>query len=365
MAKVIIQIPCYNEAGAIGVTLSHLPRAIPGIDQVEWLIIDDGSTDDTVKEAVAHGVDHVVRLDGHQGLARAFTAGLEACLAAGADIIVNTDADNQYAADDIPALVQPVLDGEAEMVIGSRPIQDIEHFSPVKKLLQRLGTSVVRFVSNTDVGDAPSGFRAISRAAAMRLHVFGEYTYTLETIIQAGQNGLRIRSVPVRTNADMRPSRLVRSVPRYLLRSIATIGRIFVIYRPLRLFFPIAGLLLFVSLVLGLRYLYFIAIGEGAGHVQSVILAAALLGIGSLVFLIGIIADLIATNRKLLEKIDWQILKLHELLAHGSAGPTKNAVARQAAGVRVLGGELSRARPLEPDAEGEREGDHELRAKRR
>jgi glycosyltransferase involved in cell wall biosynthesis len=365
MAKVIIQIPCYNEAGAIGVTLAQLPRAIPGIDQVEWLIIDDGSTDDTVKEAVANGVDHVVRLDGHQGLARAFTTGLEACLAAGADIIVNTDADNQYAADDIPALVQPVLDGEAEIVIGSRPIQDIEHFSPVKKLLQHLGTSVVRFVSNTDVSDAPSGFRAISRAAAMRLHVFGEYTYTLETIIQAGQNGLRIRSVPVRTNEDMRPSRLVRSIPRYLLRSIGTIGRIFAIYRPLRLFFPMAGLLLFVSLVLGLRYLYFIAIGEGAGHVQSVILAAALLGIGCLVFLIGVIADLIATNRKLLEKIDWQILKLHELVAHGSAGQADSAVERQPPGVRVLGGELSRARPLEPDAEGEREGDHEVRANRR
>lgn len=365
MAKVIIQIPCYNEAGAIGVTLSQLPRAIPGIDQVEWLIIDDGSTDDTVKEAVANGVDHVVRLDGHQGLARAFTAGLEACLAAGADIIVNTDADNQYVADDIPALVQPVLDGEAEMVIGSRPIRDIEHFSLVKKLLQRLGTGVVRFVSNTDVGDAPSGFRAISRAAAMRLHVFGEYTYTLETIIQAGQNGLRVISVPVRTNEDMRPSRLVRSIPRYLLRSIGTIGRIFVVYRPFRLFAIMAGLLLFAGLVVGLRYLYYIMIGEGAGHVQSVILAAAFLGIGSLVFLIGIIADLIATNRKLLEKINWQILKLHDLVALGSAGQTEGAVERQAAGVRILGGEWSRARLLEPDAEGEWEGDHELRAKRR
>ncbi len=365
MTKVIIQIPCYNEADAIGVTLAQLPRTIPGIDQVEWLIIDDGSTDDTVQQAVANGVDLVVRLDGHQGLARAFTAGLEACLAAGADIIVNTDADNQYSAEDIPALVQPILDGEAEIVVGTRPIQDIEHFSPMKKLLQRLGTGVVRLVSNTDVGDAPSGFRAISRAAAMRLHVFGEYTYTLETIIQAGQNGLRLRSVPVRTNEDMRPSRLVRSVPRYLIRSVATIGRIFVIYRPLRLFVPMAGLLLFAGLMLGLRYLYFIAIGEGAGHVQSVILASAFLGIGSLVILIGIIADLIATNRKLLEKIDWQILKLHELVAHGSAGQTESAVERQPAGVRILGGELIRARPLDTDAEGEREGDHGLRANRR
>ena len=194
MTKVIIQIPCYNEAGSIGITLGHLPQSLPGVDEVEWLIIDDGSTDRTVEEAVAHGVDRVVRLNGHQGLARAFTAGLEACLSAGADIIVNTDADNQYSADDIPALVQPILEGRAEIVIGTRPIQDIERFSSVKKLLQRLGSWVVRLASNTDVLDAPSGFRAISREAAMRLHVFSEYTYTLETIIQAGQNGLRFGS---------------------------------------------------------------------------------------------------------------------------------------------------------------------------
>ena len=363
--KLIIQIPCFNEENSLPVTLSALPRKVPGVDTVEWLIIDDGSTDRTVEEAVAHGVDHIVRLNGHQGLARAFTAGLEASLAAGADVIVNTDADNQYSADDIPALVRPILEGRAEIVIGARSIHDIKHFSPVQKLLQRLGSWVVRLASNTDVRDAPSGFRAISREAAMRLHVFGEYTYTLETIIQAGQNGLRLCSVPVRTNKDLRPSRLVRSIPRYLLRSVSTIARIFVIYRPLRLFFPIAGSIFLVGIALGVRYLYLISIGEGAGHVQSVILAATLLGIGSFVLLIGIIADLIATNRKLLEKVDWRLQRLNEIVTLEAPAKGAGAAEPNPTVFRVLGAEVSAGQPQEQEPEGERGSGHESRNTRR
>lgn len=312
MTKLIIQIPCHNEAETLGITLADLPRQVPGIDTVEWLIIDDGCTDGTAEVAVAKGVDHVVRLNGHQGLARGFVAGLEACVAAGADIIVNTDADNQYCADDIPALIAPVLNGEAEIVVGARPITEIAHFSPMKKLLQRLGSAVVRIASNTKVQDAPSGFRAMSRQAAMRLHVFGDYTYTIETIIQAGQKGMRITSVPIRTNGDLRPSRLIKSIPRYIARSISTICRIFVTYRPLRLFLPLAAAIFLAGLGLGVRYLYLRFIGQGAGHVQSVILAGTLLGTGVFVFLIGVIADLISTNRKLLEQIDWKIKQLQE-----------------------------------------------------
>ena len=234
--KLVIQIPCYNEAATLGTTLRELPRTVPGVDRVEWLVIDDGSTDATVAVAREHGVDHIVRLPVNRGLARAFMAGLEAALRVGADIIVNTDADNQYCAADIPALVAPVVAGRADMVIGARPIGDIAHFSPAKKLLQRIGSRVVQLASNTRVPDAPSGFRAFSLAAATQLNVFSSYTYTLETIIQAGQKGLVVDSVPVRVNADLRPSRLVRSVPQYLWRSGLTIGHIFLIYRPFRFF---------------------------------------------------------------------------------------------------------------------------------
>ncbi|MFQ5906973.1 MAG: glycosyltransferase family 2 protein, partial [bacterium] len=213
MAKLIIQIPCYNEEATLGVTLAALPREIPGVDIVEWLIIDDGSEDKTIEVAKAHGVDHIVRLSRHQGLAKAFVAGLEGSLKAGADIIVNTDADNQYCADDIPKLIGPIVTGEAEIVVGARPIAEIQHFSPLKKYLQRLGSWIVRVASKTRIPDAPSGFRAMSRHAAMQLHVFNEYTYTLETIIQAGQKGMAITSVPIKTNGYLRPSRLVKTIP--------------------------------------------------------------------------------------------------------------------------------------------------------
>ena len=337
MTKLIIQIPCFNESTTLGVTLADLPRDVAGVDQVEWLIIDDGSTDGTADVATAHGVDHIVRLGGHQGLARGFVAGLQACVAAGADVIVNTDADNQYCAADIPALIAPVLNGDAEIVVGARPISKTAHFSPTKKLLQRLGSAVVRIASNTDVRDAPSGFRAMSREAAMRLHVFGDYTYTIETIIQAGQKGMRIASVPIRTNGDLRPSRLIRSIPRYVVRSMSTICRIFVTYRPLHLFFPLATAIFAVGLTLGLRYLHLRFIGQGAGHIQSVILAAALLGTGAFVFLIGVIADLISTNRKLLEQVDWKVKQLQESVRDLRLPPEPQVVVDQRMLSRHLG----------------------------
>ena len=301
--KLIIQIPCYNEAATLGITLRALPRALPGVDRVEWLVIDDGSTDATVAVAREGGVDHVISLPTNRGLARAFMAGLEACLRAGADIIVNTDADNQYQADDIPALIAPVVEGHADMVVGARPIEQIAHFSPLKKVLQRVGSRVVQLASNTRIPDAPSGFRAFSRSAAMQINVFSSYSYTLETIIQAGQKGMTVVSVPVRVNADLRPSRLVRSIPHYLLRSAVTIGRIFLIYRPLRFFLSVSALLFVPGFLVGVRFLYEMAIGRGQGHVQSLILVAILLIASVLFFILGLLAELISVNRRLLEDL--------------------------------------------------------------
>ncbi|MBE9166034.1 glycosyltransferase family 2 protein [Pleurocapsales cyanobacterium LEGE 06147] len=314
MTKLIIQIPCYNEEKTLGITLSDLPRQLPGVDTVEWLIVDDGSTDRTVEIAKAYQVDHIIRFPRNLGLAKAFVAGLEACVAAGADIIVNTDADNQYCADDIPKLIEPILKGKAEMVIGARPIKRINHFSPTKKLLQKLGSWVVRLVSNTDTLDAPSGFRAMTRNVAMQLNVFNDYTYTLETIIQAGQNGIAITSVPVRVNKQTRPSRLVKSIPSYLKRSALTIIRIFVAYKPFRFFVSLGTILVGFGILINLRFLYFYLIGEGQGKIQSLILAAILLGIGFLIIIFGLIADIISINRKLLEKLNWRVQKLEEIL---------------------------------------------------
>jgi hypothetical protein len=240
------------------------------------------------------------------GLARAFMSALEASLSRGADVIVNTDADNQYCAQDIPALVQPILDGSADIVIGARPIHAIEHFSPLKKLLQKLGSWVVRLASKTDVPDAPSGFRAISREAAQRMVVFSDYTYTLETIIQAGQKNMAVTSVPVRVNEELRPSRLVRSIPAYLRRSIMTIIRIFAIYRPFRFFGTIGAALLTAGLLLGLRFVYYYSTGDGEGHVQSVVLAGALLAMGFQTVLVAFLAELLAANRKLLEEVRYR-----------------------------------------------------------
>jgi len=312
MTKLIIQVPCYNEEDTLGLTLSALPREVTGIDKVEWLMVDDGSTDRTVDVGRTHGVDHIIQLSHHQGLARAFVAGLEASLKAGADIIVNVDADNQYCADDIPKLIVPILSGKAEIVVGTRPISEISHFSLVKKWMHRLGSGTVRFASKTKIPDAPSGFRAMSREAAMRLNVFNEYTYTLETIIQAGQKGMAIASVPIRINEDLRPSRLVKSIPDYITRSISTIVRIFMTYRPFR-FFAIPGILSFgLGLLVSFRFLYFYFSNPRAGHIQSLILAALLLGIGFFLFIMGLMADLISVNRKLLEKLDYRLRQIED-----------------------------------------------------
>ncbi|GBF80464.1 glycosyltransferase family 2 protein [Aphanothece sacrum] len=309
--KLIIQIPCYNEEATLGLTLSELPRQLPGIDIIEWLIINDGSIDQTVEVAKACGVDHIVNFEHNQGLAKAFMAGLETALKQGADIIVNTDADNQYCAADIPKLIEPIVRGEAEIVIGSRPIQDIKHFSPAKKLLQKLGSWVVRIASNTNIPDAPSGFRAISRNAALQMNVFSEYTYTLETIIQAGQKGMLITSVPIRTNEFLRPSRLVKSIPAYIRRSILTIVRIFMAYKPLR-FFTILGTFPFsLGVLLCLRWLllYWGMFGNTPekARVPSLILAAILILIGFQLWMFGLIADLMSFNRKLLEDIQLRL----------------------------------------------------------
>jgi glycosyltransferase involved in cell wall biosynthesis len=309
--KLIIQIPCYNEEGTLPIALAALPRQVPGIDTVEWLIINDGSSDRTVEVARAHGVDHIVDLGAHQGLAKGFMAGLDAALRLGADIIVNTDADNQYNAEDIPRLLQPILKGEAEIVVGERPITEIGHFSMLKKFLQKLGSWVVRVASNTGVADAPSGFRAMSRKAAMQLNVFSQYTYTLETIIQAGQKNIPIVSVPIRTNGYLRPSRLMKSMTAYIQRSILTILRIFITYKPLR-FFTIAGSLPFaLGTLLGLRWLWFFIVeGSEKARVPSLILAAILILIGVQLWIFGIVADIIAVNRKLLEDIQQRVKRI-------------------------------------------------------
>lgn len=301
--KLIIQIPCFNEADTLSVTLADLPHHLDGFDAVEWLVIDDGSIDNTAETARRLGVDHVVRHTANKGLARAFMTGLDACLQLGADVIVNTDADNQYNAKDIPALVAPILACDADIVVGARPIETIEHFSPVKKLLQKMGSWVVQLASKTDIPDAPSGFRAMSRAAAEQLIVFSDYTYTLETIIQAGQKNMAIRSVPVRVNEDLRPSRLVKSIPSYVKRSIVTIVRIFVIYRPFRFFATIGVVLFTAGFLIGLRFTWRWLLGDGEGHVQSLILSAALLGMGFQTLLVAFLADLLAANRKLLEEL--------------------------------------------------------------
>jgi glycosyltransferase involved in cell wall biosynthesis len=304
--KLIIQIPCYNEEETLAIALKEIPRSIPGIDTVELLIINDGSTDRTVEVARAHGVDHVVDFPKNKGLAKGFMSGIERCLTEGADIIVNTDADNQYNAADIPKLIQPILDGTAEFVVGARPISNIRHFSPIKKALQKIGSYIVRKISQTDIPDAPSGFRAISRDAAMRLNVHSQYTYTLETIIQAGLNDIAITSVPVRVNEDLRPSRLVKSTWSYIKRSLFTMLRIFVVYKPFRFFMSIGIFVFLLGIILGLRFLYFFFTGNGAGHVQSLILTAILLMIGFQTMLVAFLSDLLATNRKLLEDIRYR-----------------------------------------------------------
>ena len=307
MPKLIIQIPCYNEEETLEIALAQLPRQIPGIDTVEWLIINDGSLDRTVDVARACGVDHIVSFEYNQGLAKAFMVGIEASLKAGADIIVNTDADNQYCAEDIPRLIEPILLGYAEIVVGARPIRQIKHFSPSKKFLQQLGSWVVRVASSTNIPDAPSGFRAFSRNAAMQINVFNEYTYTLETIIQAGQKGIAITSVPIRTNPDLRPSRLVKSIPSYIKQSIFTILRIFMTYRPLRFFTVFGSIPFTLGFLLCVRWLVLFFEDMTRARTPSLILAAILIIIGFQLWMFGLVADVMAVNRKILEDVQLRL----------------------------------------------------------
>jgi len=303
MKKLIIQIPCFNEEETLPITLSALPRKISGVDQVEWLIIDDGSTDHTVEVAKRHGVDHTVCHRKNLGLARAFMTGIHACLYRGADIIVNTDADNQYCADDIPKLIAPILSGEAEIVVGARAINEIEHFSPIKKFLQKLGSWTVRIASKTDIPDATSGFRAFSRDAAEQLNVFNNYTYTLETIIQAGQKDIAIKWVPIRTNEYLRPSKLIKSIPSYIQQSVVTIVRIFIVYKPFRFFMSLGASIFAVGTLIGVRFLWYYFTEGGSGRVQSLILASILIGIGFQTIIVAFVADLLSVNRRLLEDL--------------------------------------------------------------
>ena len=308
--KVIIQIPCYNEEDALPISLKELPRQLDGVDEVEWLIINDGSEDKTVEKAIKGGADYVISHTNNLGLAQAFLSGMTAAIHFGADIIVNTDADNQYCAKDIQKLIAPISNNRAEYVIGTRPVKDIRHWSPLKKNLQFFGSWVVRKAAQTNVVDAPSGFRAIKRAAAMRLHVFNRYTYTIETIIQAGHLKIPMLCIPVRTNKEIRPSRLMSGIPNYLKRSFSTIIRSFMAYDPLRFFLIPATTFLAVTVILGMRYLYFFSIGEGKGHVQSLILALALFVLSTAFFIVGLLSDLIAVNRQILEGVDYRLRRL-------------------------------------------------------
>lgn len=306
--KLIIQIPCYNEAETLPETVRCLPRSIPGVDEVEILVVDDGSQDGTADVARALGVDHIVRTH-HVGLAGAFKIGLDACCRLGADIIVNTDADNQYHADDIPRLIEPILSGRAEMVIGDRGVATLESFSPLKRRLQTIGSRVVGRASGLDIPDATSGFRALTRETALRTMVLSNYSYTLETLIQAGANRIPVAYVPVRTNAKMRPSRLMKGLGEYLSHSGVTIVRAYTMYRPLRVFTLFSLVFLLAGLGLGIRFLVFYIQGQGSGHVQSVILAAVLLIIGFQIGLIGLLADLISFNRKIMEEVLYRMRK--------------------------------------------------------
>ncbi len=310
--KLVIQIPCYNEQDALPVTLKALPKHIDGIDEIEILVIDDGSTDKTIDIAREYGVVNFVQIPHNCGLSKAFIAGINKALLMGADIIVNTDADNQYCADDIEKLVTPILKGEADMVIGTRPVSEISHFSLMKKFFQKLGSFVMRVISSTDVQDAPSGFRAFSRNAAIQLNIFDNYTYTLETIIQAKAKGLQLKCVDVAVNPEMRQSRLVKNMFDYIRRSIFTMVRMFIIYRPFRFFSILAGLFLSLGALLGIRFLWYYFTGSGSGHIQSLILSAILIITGVQVSVIAILSELFSINRKLLEDIQKR-LKLLDL----------------------------------------------------
>ena len=308
--KLIVQIPAYNEETTIAQTLRDIPKKLDGVTSIETLVVDDGSSDDTAAAARKAGATHVVQLKTHRGLSAAFTAGIDAALRLGADIIVNTDADNQYNGADIARLVAPIAKGSAEVVIGDREVAKSEHMSPFKRLLQRAGSWTVGLASGVSVADVTSGFRAFSREAALQINVFNPFTYTLETIIQSGNRNLGVQSVTVRTNAPTRPSRLYRGIGTYLRKSMATIFRIYTLYKPLKTFFTIGALLMLAGIGIGLRFLWFVARGDHGGHVQSLILAAVFLIVGFQTLLIGLIADLISVNRRLSEEVLIRIKRL-------------------------------------------------------
>lgn len=307
--KLIVQIPCYNEEETISTTLNEIPKKIDGIDDVEILIIDDGSIDKTVEVAKKCGMDHIVSHPKNLGLAKAFATGIKKAVELDADIIVNLDADNQYKASDIPKLIQPILEKKADIVIGARPIEKIKSFSPLKKMLQKLGSYVMRKISGADILDAPSGFRAFTKEAAQKINIFDNYTYTMETIIQAQNKGLTIKSVPIEVNEELRPSRLVKNNFDYIKRSVFTMMRFVIIYKPFRFFMKLSLILLFLGFILGFRFVYFYITESGQGHIQSLILCAILILMAVQSLFFAVIADLLAINRKLLEDIQIKVQK--------------------------------------------------------
>lgn len=318
--KLIVQIPCLNEAETLPQTLADIPRTIPGIDEIELLVIDDGSTDHTVEVARRAGVHHIVRNTRTLGLARSFRRGLDACLRAGADIIVNTDGDNQYSGADIPKLLVPILDGTADIVVGDRQTSRLANFSPVKKLLQRVGSGVVQRLAGTALPDTVSGFRAISREAALQLNIVSSFSYTTEMVIQAGKKRLAMVSVPIRTNPHTRSSRLAQSIPHFVARSTSTMIRTYAMYQPLRVFFYIGTVLFLIGVVPIVRFLYYFVAGSGAGHVQSLVIGGAFLIMGFVAYMIGLVADLIAVNRQLLETALERIRRLELEREHRPPG---------------------------------------------
>ena len=301
MTKLVIQIPCYNEEATLPQTVRDLPRSLPGVDEIEYLVIDDGSSDRTGEVARELGVHHVVRLKRNRGLAHAFLIGLEASVKVGADIIVNTDGDNQYRGDDVGPLIQPILDGKADIVVGDRGVAVLEYFSPAKRWLQRFGSWVVEQAAGIPIPDATSGFRAFTRDAVLRLTVLSDYTYTLETLIQAGARRMAVAYVPIRTNPKVRPSRLISNTFSFLTISAVTIIRFYTMYRPMRVFTTIGGVFTASGVAVGLRFLYFYVQGRGTGNVQSLILAAILIIVGFQTWLIGLIAEMVRLNRQMLE----------------------------------------------------------------
>ena len=299
--KLIVQIPCYNEEHTLPQTVADIPRQIPGIGEVEILIIDDGSTDRTVEVARKIGVDHIVRNKRNLGLARTFRRGLDACLKNGADIIVNTDGDNQYNGNDIPKLIGPILAGKAELVIGDRETAKVPHFSPMKKFLQWFGSGVVRRLSGINVPDAVSGFRAISREAAIKLNIISSYSYTIEMIIQAGKKQMAVDHVPIGTNPKTRESHLFKNIPQFIIQQLSSMVRMYAMYQPLKVFFYIGSTFTLIGLYPIVRFLYFYIIGNGSGHIQSLILGGVLVSMGFIAFLVGLVADLISRNRQLIQ----------------------------------------------------------------